>query len=76
VEVVGVLGDEKPEFAEPLELEECQMGGVGPYLIRWDAPPWGRKSSIAPRPNPLGTTKVGDARVGADAGASKGDDVL
>jgi hypothetical protein len=75
VEVVGVLRDEEPEFAKPLELEECQMGCVWRYFIRRNPPPWCGKSSVAPRPHPLRATKVGDARVGADACTRKGDQV-
>ncbi len=35
-----------------------------------------RQAGVAPRPHPVWTTKVGDAGVGADAGAREGDEVF
>src|SRR5215208_1663824 len=52
------------------------MGCVGLELARWNPPPRRRQASVAPRPHPVRAAKVGDARVGADAGAREGDDVL
>jgi hypothetical protein len=76
VEVVGVLRDEEPELAEPLELDEGQVGCVGLDLARRDPPPWRWKACVASCPYTLGTTKVWDARVGADTRAREGDDIL
>jgi hypothetical protein len=61
VEVVGVLRDEEPELAEPLEFEERQVGCVGRYLTRRNPPPRCRQAGIAPRPHSLRAAKVGDA---------------
>src|SRR5215212_6608805 len=76
VEVVSVLRDEEPELAELLEFEEGKMGRVGPYLTGRDPPHRCRQASVAPGPHPVRTTKVRDARVGAYAGARKGNHVL
>jgi hypothetical protein len=76
VEVIRVLGDEEPELAEPLQLDEGQVGCVGRDLARWNPPPRCRQSGVAPRPHPVGAAEVGDAGVGADARAREGDDVL
>ncbi len=76
MEVVGVLGDQKPERAEPLEFDEGEVRCVGLDSARRDAQPGRRKACVAPRPYPLGAAKVGDARVGTDARSGKGDDVL
>jgi hypothetical protein len=67
VEVIGVLRYEEPELAEPLELDEGQVGWVGFDLARGDAPPRHRKSGVAPCPHAVGAAEVGDAGVGADA---------
>jgi hypothetical protein len=76
MEVIGVLRDEEPELAEPLELDEGQVGCVGLDPARRNPPPWRRQAGVAPRPHPVGAAKVGDARVGADARAREGDDML
>jgi hypothetical protein len=60
MEVVGVLGDQEPELAEPLEFGEGEVGRVGLDLARRDPPPWRWKACVAPRPYPLRATKVGD----------------
>jgi hypothetical protein len=39
VEVIGVLRYEEPELAEPLELDEGKVGGVGLDLAQRDTPP-------------------------------------
>jgi hypothetical protein len=75
MEVVGVLRDEKLQLAEPLELDEAEVGCVGSDLSRWSAPPWRRQAGVAPRPHPIGAAKVGDAGVGTDACPRKGDRV-
>jgi hypothetical protein len=76
MKVIGVLRDEELEFAEPLELDEGQVGSIGRNLVWRDPPPRCWQSSIAPRPHPVGTTKVGNAGVGADACTRKGDKML
>jgi hypothetical protein len=76
VEVIGVLRYEEPELAEPLELDEGKVGGVGLDLAQGYAPPRRRKSGVAPRPHALGAAKVGDAGVGADARAREDYGVL
>jgi hypothetical protein len=76
VEVIGILRDEEPELAQPLELDEGQVGRVGFDPARRNPPPWRWQAGVAPRPHPLGAAKVGDAGVGADARAREGDDVL
>src|SRR5215218_734821 len=52
------------------------MGGVGLDLLRWNPPPGHWQASVAPRPRPLGAAKVGNAGVGADACACKGDNAF
>jgi len=76
MEVIGVLRDEEPELAEPLELDEGQVGCVGLDPARRNPPPWRRQAGVPTRPHPVGAAKVGDARVGADARACEGDDML
>jgi hypothetical protein len=76
MEVIGVLRDEKPELAQPLELDEGEVGRVRLDSARRYSPAWRRKSRGAPRPHPVGPTKVGDAGVGADTRPRKGYDVV
>jgi len=76
VEVIGVLSDEELELAEPLELDEGEVGRVGLDPARRDPPPRRGQAGVAPRPRPLGAAEVGDAGVGADARAREGDDAL
>src|SRR5918998_4233406 len=52
------------------------MGRVWLDLVRGDPPPWRRQPGVAPRPHPVGTAKVGDAGVGADARPRESDEVL
>jgi len=74
MEVIGILRDEELELAEPLELDERQVGCVRFDLARWNPPPWRWQAGVAPRPHPIGAAKVGNAGVGADARAREGDD--
>jgi|SRR5215217_2950425 hypothetical protein len=76
VEVIGVLRYEEPELAEPLELNEGKVGGVGLDLAQRDTPPWRGKSRVAPCPHAVGAAEVGDTGIGADTCAREGDDVL
>jgi hypothetical protein len=76
VEAVGVLRFREPELAEPLELGEREVGGVGSDPTRRNPPPRGWQASVSPRPNPVGAAEVGDAGVGADTRPGEGDDVL
>jgi hypothetical protein len=55
----GVVRDEEPELAEPLEFEERQVGCVWRYLTRRNPPPWCRQAGIAPCPHPPGPRKSG-----------------
>jgi hypothetical protein len=52
------------------------VGCVGLELVWRNSPPWRWQASVAPRPHPVGATKVGNAGVGADACACKDDDML
>jgi hypothetical protein len=61
MEVVGILGDEKLELAEPLELDEGAVGCVGRDAVAWDAPLWCRQAGVTPRPHTIGAAEVGDA---------------
>jgi hypothetical protein len=76
VEVVCVLRYEEAELAEPLELGEGEVGGVGLDPVRRHPLPRRRQAGVPPRPHALGTAEVGYAGVGADARASEGDDVV
>jgi hypothetical protein len=76
VEVVGVLGDEKLELAELLQLDEGEVGGVGHDPVARNAPLRCWQAGVTPRPYSVRAAEVGYARVGADAGTRKGDDVI
>jgi hypothetical protein len=76
VQVVGVLRDEEPELAEPLEFDKGDVRRVRLDSVRRYSPAWRRKSRGASRPHPVGTAEVGYAGVGADARAREGDDVV
>ena len=75
MEVIRVLRDEEPQLAYPLELDEGEVGCVWLDLSRRDPPGWRWKACVTPRPHPIRSAKVGDARVGADARTREGDDV-
>ena len=52
------------------------MRRVGLDQARRNSPSWRGQAGVAPRPHPVGAAKVGDARVGTDARAREGDDML
>jgi hypothetical protein len=64
------------ELAEPLQLSEGEVGCVGRDAITRNPPPRGGQAGVASGPDTIGAAEVGDARVGADAGAREGDDVF
>jgi hypothetical protein len=76
VEVIRVLGDKELQLAQPLQLDEREVGFVWRDLVAWNAPPWGWQTCVTARPDTIGAAEVGDAGVGANAGAREGDDAL
>lgn len=76
MEVICVLCDEKLKFAELLERDKSQMRGVRLDLAGGNTPAWRGESGIAASPHAVGTTKVRDAGVCADARARKGHQML
>jgi hypothetical protein len=76
VEVIRVLGDEELQLAQLLQLDEREVGFVWRDPVARNPPSWGWQTRVTARPDTIGAAEVGDAGVGADAGAREGNDVL
>lgn len=76
VKIIGVLRNQKLKFPKFLEFDQSKMRFVGLNLSRRNAPFRRRQTCIAARPDAIRSAKIGNARIRADSGAGKSDNVF
>jgi hypothetical protein len=74
MEVVHILGDEKPQFAKILQFDEGSVARI--RLDRSEESEFGWKFFVLSRPSAFGVSDIGQAGFGTDARPRQEDDIF